>query len=237
MLSNALDALHRTFRSTVDLLVPHECFVCGRESACALVCEVCERDLPPLGPACPVCAVPTADGACCGECLRSPPAFDATRALFSYGFPLDRMVKALKYRYRLAVAHDFAERLARSGPPAGIDVLLPMPLHVQRLSERGFNQAVEIARPLARAWGLPLELARVVREVAAPPQASLPWTQRKTNMRGVFRCRGRFDGATVLVIDDVMTTGATLDELAGTLKRYGACRVENLVVARTPPPG
>lgn len=217
--------------------MPQDCFVCGHDSGGALICEACHAELPRQPAACPVCAVPTADGVRCGRCHSEPPAFDATRACFAYGFPVDRMVQALKYRHRLGVAGFFAEALLglAAAPPAGA-VLLPMPLHVQRLRTRGFNHAVEIARPLARAWALPLVLSGVARAVDGVPQASLPWQARQANVRGVFRSADSFAGSTVVVIDDVMTTGATLDELARALKRQGAARVENRVVARTPPP-
>lgn len=236
ILSNSLDTLRRAYRFAADLLMPRDCFVCGHDADGSLVCEPCRAELPWQPPACPVCAVPTEGGAVCGQCLRDPPAFDATRACFAYRFPLDRMVQALKYQYRLAVAPFFAHALSHLGPPPEQAVLLPMPLHVRRLRARGFNQAVEMARPLAAGWGVALELARVAREVDAVPQAGLPWPARQANVRGAFRCDDSFAGKTVLVVDDVMTTGATLDELARTLKRQGAARVENLVVARTPPP-
>lgn len=179
--------------------------------------------------------MPTPEAAVCGRCLRDPPAFDATGAAFAYRFPVDRMVQALKYRERLALAGFFADAL-RPFRPSGDALIVPMPLHRRRLRERGFNQAVEIARPLALAWGLPLVLSGVMRAVHTAPQASLPWKARSVNIRGAFRCDVPFDGKTVIVVDDVMTTGATLDELARTLKLRGAARVENLVIARTPPP-
>lgn len=216
--------------------MPSDCFVCGEAADERLVCAACEAQLPVQPPACPVCAVPSVDGAVCGQCLRMPPAFDATRACFAYGFPVDRMVQALKYQYRLAVAPFFAEALSRLEPPPSDALLLPMPLHVRRLRARGFNQAVEVARLLAQNWGLALRLAGVARATDSMPQAGLPWSARQANVRGAFRCDESFAGKTVLVVDDVMTTGATLDELARTLKRHGAVRVENLVVARTPPP-
>ncbi len=236
ILSNSLDALRRSLTYVADLLMPQDCFVCGHESGGAWVCEACSRQLPLQPAACPVCALPTSDGAACGHCLRAPPAFDATRAAFAYAFPVDRMIQALKYRYRLGVADFFAERLLALGAPPADALILPMPLHVQRLRERGFNQAVEIARPLARAWQLPLLLTGAERVKDSVAQASLPWDARQSNVRGVFHCDDSIRGRTVLVVDDVMTTGATLDELARTLKRHGAARVENLVVARTPPP-
>lgn len=230
-----LEALRRSPRRLLDRLLTQDCFVCGEECGPSSVCERCGSELPVDPVACPVCAVPTLEGAVCGQCLRAPPAFDATRAAFAYRFPVDRMVQALKYRGRLALAGFFADAL-RPFRPLGDVLIVPMPLHRRRLRERGFNQAVEIARPLARAWGAPLALAAVTRAVHTAPQASLPWKARSVNMRGAFRCDVSFDGKAVLVVDDVMTTGATLDELARTLKLRGAARVENLVIARTPPP-
>ena len=234
-MSNFLDGARRWLRRLADLAIPQDCFVCGAGSGSAFLCGACRNELPAQPPACPICAVPSAAGAVCGRCLRAPPAFDATHAALAYGFPLDRIVQALKYRHRLAIAGFFAGLLEPLGPPQGASLILPMPLHVRRLRERGFNQAVEIARPLARAWRLPLELRAVERAMHTAPQVSLPWSARSVNMRGAFRCDGSFAGRTVVVVDDVMTTGATLDELARTLKRHGAARVENLVVARTPP--
>lgn len=156
--------------------------------------------------------------------------------MFTYAFPVDRMIQALKYQSRLALAAYFSGRLARSSKPSGIDLIIPMPLHRQRLRKRGFNQAVELARPLAHAWGLPLDTTCVSRALDTVPQVSLPWRARRGNMREAFVCHGTLAGRSILVIDDVMTTGATLDALAHVLKRHGAVRVCNLVVARTPAP-
>ena len=228
-------SFQRVFRVVADLLAPQDCFVCGGASGGEAVCPACLAELPRQPElACPVCALPTPGGAVCGHCLNAPPAFDATRALFSYAFPVDRMVQALKYHHRLALARFFADGLQRMPASGGVDLLLPMPLHVQRLRRRGFNQAVEIARPLARAWDLPLELAAVRRERDVPAQAGLARAARIANLRGAFRCERPLAGLHVLVVDDVMTTGASLNELARTLKRQGAARVENLVLARTP---
>lgn len=201
----------------------------GRERGA--VCTACMQVLPRhTGPACPRCALPTARGECCGRCLREPPAFDTTHAVFDYVFPLDVLVQALKYHHRLALAGVFAGEL---GALAEVDVVVPMPLHARRLRERGFNQAVEIARPLACVAGVALELADVVRVRNTAPQARLDRETRQANMRGAFACRRRFDGLRIAVVDDVMTTGATLDALARCLKGSGAASVHNFVVART----
>lgn len=220
---------------SVKKLLPSTCALCGAEAGEEPVCAPCSAGLPTAVTACPACALPLAEaGVSCGACQREPAAFDATVAAFTYRFPVDRLVQALKYSGRLALAGWFAERLAVAPPAAERVVLLPMPLHPARLRTRGFNQSAEIARPLARAWGVPLELDAVRRVRDTRPQAALPWSARRVNMRGAFRCERSFAGVCVVVVDDVMTTGATLDELARVLKAHGAARVENRIVARTP---
>lgn len=214
------------------------CFLC-RGTARDVLCEACGAGLPRLhGARCPRCALASAGGALCGRCLARPPRYDSTVAALAYGFPADVLVHALKFRGELALAPLFARLLrdaaARADP---VDCVLPVPLSRRRLRERGYNQAVEIARPLAQALHAPLELSASERERDTPQQADLPWAERSSNVRGAFRCRGSLAGRTIAVVDDVMTTGATLDELAGALKEAGAARVVNWVVARTLPPG
>ena len=219
-----------------QVFFPQQCFACGMGSGNDVLCGECLRMLPGRGLArCPLCGVPQGAGAVCGACLSHPPPFDRTVAVLDYGFPLDRLVQALKYGHRLSVSRLFVELLAASPPPEA-DLVLPMPLHLARLRARGFNQAAELARPLARGWGLPVALDRVLRDVDTAPQAGLPWKARAANVRGAFRVTGPVDGLRVVVVDDVMTTGATLAELARSLKGAGAASVENRVLARTPPP-
>ncbi|ANQ85983.1 putative competence protein F [Azoarcus olearius] len=222
----------------VDALIPQDCFLCGAPAAGRAICTACEAELPGApAQACPCCAVPVASGGRCGECLQHPPAFDSTVALFAFAFPVDRMVHALKYRHRLGLADYFAAVALRRGLPPDIDMVLPMPLHPARLAERGFNQSVEIARPLARALGVGLELSALKRVRNIPTQSGLSREERQRNVRGAFDSATDLRGRCVLVLDDVMTTGATLSEAARILKRRGAERVDNLVIARTPPPG
>jgi|SRR5262245_49384615 len=209
-----------------------DCALCGAGSGHELVCAACAQALPELPAHCPRCALPTPLGSVCGSCLANPPQFDATLALWLYEFPCDRLVQALKYRAWLGLAPFFARCLvSRCFPPA--DVIVPMPLHPDRLAQRGFNQALEIARGLARRTGAPLEPRGAQRVRNTIPQTELPYEERAKNIRGAFFARVDFSGKTVAVVDDVMTTGATLDELARILKRAGAARVENLVVARS----
>jgi ComF family protein len=171
----------------------------------------------------------------CGACQATPPHFDATRAAFRYAFPVEHIVQALKYRHRLPLAGWLAEALLRKVDAANVDCIMPLPLSARRMRERGFNQAQEIARPLARSFRLPL-LADAVRRVReGVPQASLPWQERRANIRHAFECHIDLTGKRIAVVDDVMTTGATLDEFARVLKRNGAARVENWVATRTLP--
>lgn len=222
------------------LLLAQDCLLCGAGSGDTLLCRSCADDLPRLPhPCCPRCALPSSAGSDgslpCGHCLARPPHYDRTLAAFNYGFPLDRLVQALKYAHRLAVADHFGSILAGLAVHAEADLIAPLPLHDERLRERGFNQALELARPVARATGLPLETEVVQRIRATPAQAGLPWKERIGNVRGAFHCTRDLSGRRVLLVDDVMTTGATLDECARTLKLHGAEKVTLLVVARTLP--
>jgi len=209
-----------------------DCLLCGAESGPELLCPACIGELPALPESCPQCALPSPAAAVCGSCINRSPHFDATLALWRYEFPCDGLVQALKYRAQFALAGFFARSLA-SRPLPEVDVVLPMPLHAKRLAERGFNQALEIARGLARYRGTPIEPRGVLRVKNTPPQTELPYEDRAKNVRGAFRCELDLSGASVAVLDDVMTTGATLNELARVLKRAGARRVENFVIART----
>lgn len=220
-------------RATTNWLLPRDCFLCGQPSAENLLCGACRDSLPRLPLArCAACALPTPHGETCGECLTRTPHFDATFAALIYEFPVDRLIQALKYSHRLAVADFLALQMTEQAAPKA-DLLLPVPLSALRLRERGFNQAIEIAKPLARHLGLPLMIDACMRTADTVPQTSLPWKERRKNIRNAFECRIDLSGRHVVVVDDVMTTGATLDEFAKTLKQHGAVSVTNWVVART----
>jgi ComF family protein len=222
----------------VAALLPQACTLCGSRSGERLICHACAADLPVMpADCCPICALPAPGASVCGACLKHAPNFDASHAVWRYEFPIDRMVQSLKYMHRLASADFFGEALAdlasRQGGHPGPDLIMPVPLSVERLAERGFNQSVEIARPLARALKVPIELNAVRRHRHTAPQAGLPWKERAGNIRHAFECSKDLSGKTIWVIDDVMTTGSTLNELARVLKAHGALRVENFTVART----
>jgi ComF family protein len=211
------------------------CYLCRGEAA-DILCAGCDADLPRLrGERCPRCALASPNAAVCGRCLTQAPHYDATVAALGYDFPADVLVQALKFRGELALAPYLGDLLAKCISNRNVDCVIPVPLSSARLRERGYNQALEIARGIASATGTRLapELCERARET--PAQMDLPLAERAKNVRGAFRCPRLLAGAKVAVLDDVMTSGATLDEIAATLKRAGAAHVENWVIARTFP--
>ncbi|HUJ87756.1 MAG TPA: ComF family protein [Burkholderiales bacterium] len=232
--------LTRATRRIANLVFGGTCLLCrgGADGARheGLLCAACELDLPRLGAEglCPRCALPAPGGALCGACLAAPPQFDATVAALAYRFPADVLIQALKFRGTLAIAALLGRVLAqRIAGTVRLDAVLPVPLSAARLRARGYNQSMEIARAVARATGLPLRPSLCERGRDTAAQIELPPAERVRNVRGAFSCPRPLGGLAVAVVDDVMTTGATLDELARTLKRAGASRVVNWVAART----
>ncbi|KFI07080.1 ComF family protein [Massilia sp. BSC265] len=243
----SLSPLLRWPGKLLSVLLPSSCVLCGALGQQA-VCAACSRDYAlDVHPRCPCCANPVGSedgGRRCGACLADPPAFDATVAACDYGAPVDRLVLGLKFGSRLALAPWMAGRLreavlARSPDPRDLpDLLCPVPLGPRRLVERGYNQALEMARPLSAALGIPLAPRLLERRVETAAQSGVAPGQRRRNVQDAFALAddsAMLQGRHVGVVDDVMTSGHTLDELAGVLKRAGVARVTNLVFARTPP--
>lgn len=215
-----------------------DCLLCGSGCQAGVLCGHCRGALPvPTRAACPRCASPGGTGEECGPCLAHPPAFAATLAAFTYAFPVDRLLQRFKFEGDLALAGLFAEALcerAADRPRPGL--LVAAPLAPRRLRKRGFNQAVEIARRVGSRLALRFEAGACVKRLDTVQQTELEGAARRRNLRGAFAVRGDVRGRHVAVIDDVMTTGTTMDELARTLLAAGATGVEAWVVARTPAP-
>lgn len=188
-------------------------------------------------PLCPICALPSPLGAICGYCIKTPPHFSRTVAVFGYTFPLDKLIQALKYGERLELVHSFADQLAQHiiiRP----DSMIAMPLHPTRLQERGFNQSLELARRLEEKLHIPV-LTNVCERVRdTPPQSTLSRKARSKNMLQAFACNENFgtqnlSGQHIAIVDDVMTSGASLNEVARVLRSAGASEVSAWVIART----
>lgn len=226
----------------LDSLLKQTCVLCASHEGGKLgLCGACQQNLPwHASPQCPQCSL-LSDGLVCGSCLNASPSFDATHALFTYDYPLDRLLQHYKYKESLHLASTFAslfidKKLSKhlnSNPK--IDRIIPMPMHDTRLKQRGFNQALEITRRISKHTQIKLDYTSCQRTRLTPPQASLPLKERIKNIRGVFHCQQDLQELNIAIVDDVMTTGASLNELAKTLKQAGAAHVECWVIARTLP--
>lgn len=202
-------------------LLPPRCVLCGSrgQAPCLDLCAGCAA------------CFELADA----PVLAGPEPLRRSCAPFAYAWPLDHLVQALKYRGQLATARVLgsllADWVALRGLQHDTDVIVPVPLHPARHAGRGFNQAAEIAHQLGRGLSLPVRESAAVRRRATPPQVGLQLAERRSNLAGAFGARG-VAGLRVAIIDDVTTTGATLQELAGALHRAGARAVDAWCVAR-----
>jgi ComF family protein len=233
------EAACRSARAIEFAVMPRRCVFCGvsRRHYEAAVCGCCAADLPWIEEQCPTCARPLAakpaDGIPCAGCQQRPPPFAAAVAPLAFEFPVDAAIRLFKFHRRLHYAAAFGDLLcaAAAGLPGDIDALLPVPLHWTRHGVRGFNQAAEICRPLQKATGLPL-VRNVIRVRRTPYQSGLGARERRRNLAGAFAIRGRVRARHVLLVDDVITTGETCDQLARLLLAHGVRRVSVLALAR-----
>ena len=224
----------------VDWLLPTVCLLCGeRNGQVENLCAGCAGELPQLGPACRVCASPNRRGERCHRCHRRPPPLSGTVAALRYESPVDYLVGQLKFRGRTSAARPLGQLLAAKlaeQAAAAPRLVLPVPLHARRRRERGFNQASEITRALCSRWSLEWREDLVERVRDTPPQSGLSQARaRRENIKGAFRAASSLNGGHhVAIVDDVMTTGATVFELARCLLAVGVGRVDAWVVARAP---
>lgn len=240
--SGLLRLLTTTVRGLDDALMPVTCVFCGARQAARQrpVCTACYLELPWIEQACARCATPVAaelpDQVHCAACQLQPPPFCAAVAPLRYAFPIDAAIKAMKFNRRLFYAPAFAHILndALASLPGDIDALLPVPLHWRRQVVRGFNQSTEICRPVGRRNGVPL-LRNVRRCRATPFQSGLIAAQRWRNLDAAFAVRGAVTARHIVIVDDVITTGATCSRLARVLLDAGAVQVSVLALARASP--
>ncbi len=192
--------------------------------------------------ACYQCALPLHGSdttALCGRCLKDPPSYDHTLSVFQYAHPIDHLIHDLKFNRKLAIARLLGELMAqqlkkrvRSISAPLPHLIIPVPLHAARLRERGYNQATELARPIARALNIPIDYQHCQRQRATAIQSDLPASERPRNVKGVFSVVKKLPVRHVAIVDDVMTTGATVAEFAATLRNAGVEKIEVWVCAR-----
>jgi ComF family protein len=220
-------------------MMPQDCQLCGA-AAPATICTACVRDFPfRVTQGCKCCGqvgdVESLEGEICGDCLADPPKFDLTRSAFSYAFPLDKLMQSFKFNANLALLDLFVDYFVstlKNNSATMPDVIIPMPLARKRLATRGFNQSALLAREIGKKLNVKVESHGLLRVRETPPQAGLNRAARLENMKGAFDCAQNLAGQRIALVDDVMTTGATMSDAARALKKQGAATVDAWAIAR-----
>lgn len=224
-------------RPLADACLPPACTLCGGRTAGALLCAACTADLPWNTSACPGCALPQAQGVLCPACLHRPRAFDAACAAFTLAAPVQQGIHGLKYQAQFLqanlLAQAFAQHLQQQSHTSP-QLIVPVPLHWRRQWWRGYNQSIELAKMIGKALGIAVDAKAAKRLRATPDQIGQSAAQRRRNLKGAFVVSERVAGLDIALLDDVMTTGATLEELAQACKAAGAARVDAWAIARQP---
>jgi len=227
-------------RRLINTVYPPRCVLCGSPGFSDMdICKVCYHDLPWIGSACTQCAIPltkhSGDHLKCGRCLKNPPLFDQSISLFSYEKEAITLIHQLKFNEKLANSRLLGGMLACAIDKKGVelpDCILPVPLYKKRLRQRGYNQSIELARPVANTFNIPLDLQSVKRVRDTQSQTGLDKQQRRKNIRAAFEVIEPLCVKHVAIVDDVVTTASTTNELARTLKRAGVSRVDVWSIAR-----
>lgn len=218
--------------------LPGTCILCESPSHRALdLCARCESELPWLHNQCTLCGIPLPIGnTICGKCLLYKPPFNRCYSAFIYEYPIDRLILEFKENHRLVIGKILAKLLVESFPEEFTppDLLIPVPLHKSSLRRRGFNQSIEIAEVLSDTWSIPIDSRNCRRILRTAEQKSLHTQDRIRNVRGAFTIDRPYNGQRIAIVDDVVTTGATVSELARLIMSEGAGAIEVICLARTP---
>ncbi len=240
-----IKVLPTLFKSLIGLL-PTSCVVCGRDSQnCYNLCHVCEAELPWIQRSCPVCGIDRIGQSqlvdTCGSCLLNPPPFTSCNGIFHYVSPIDKLLTDFKFNARFEVGFALSNILSKymqryylnSKKP---DLILPVPLHRNRLRLRGFNQAIEIAKVVSRLCHIPLSKSAIMKIRDTSPQTEIGTARaRKLNLRGAFSVANPAilkNVKSVALIDDVVTTMATVTALSKVLQSHGISRIDVWCLAR-----
>jgi len=232
-------------KQLLDLLYPRRCVLC--QNLCTSkppsetdLCPSCQKDLPLIGQACHQCGIPlhtTQKQLLCGQCLQHPPAYDHVISIYHYQNPLVWLIQQMKFKKKPGIANLLGHLMAahiKHRKPALPDAIIPVPLHFKRQLERHFNQSEEIAKVIAKNLNCYLDTQYLERHKQSLQQSGLDAAQRKRNVRGIFRITNKMKNNYhhVAIIDDVMSTGSTVNEIAKTLKKSGIERTDVWVLAR-----
>ena len=237
---NILQKVHKRLECNHSCLTGGLCFLCGSrlDISGPLLCSVCSLDLPLNNKACPVCANPGEDGIICAICLQSQKQqIKQTYCVYRYEYPISQLIQGMKFNSRLDIVAYFGRQLVNFAIQRNIrlpDCFIPVPLHPSRLRERGFNQSLELARIVANETRVPVDYRICERLLNTATQTGLPAHQRRRNIKGSFKINknalSRYQHVTI--IDDVVTTGSTVHELAYALNKIGIAQIDVWACAR-----
>lgn len=222
-------------------LIQNTCPLCSTPSP-KFICKTCSEMLPTITHQCYQCGLPLSSNETnattlrCGQCLQSPPHFDVCISPFHYALPINQFITQLKFRQQLHYANILSELLISKIEQHSENLpecIIPVPLHRTRLRQRGFNQAIEIARPIAKKYGIRLDTSSCTRVISTPPQMEQNKKTRQKNIRNAFEVSSEFHSKHIAIVDDVMTTGHTLNELSRVLRNQGVTRIQIWAVARS----
>ncbi len=221
-------------------LLPNHCILCSQQGQATLpLCRECHNDLISIENPCRLCAMPLPESAhsgICGKCIHQPPKFDSSTCLFVYDSPISQLIQAMKFHKKLVNARLLGNLLAAhiaERQQMLPDCIIPVPLHPKRLRERGFNQSLELARPVSRALNIPIAQNLLKRVRHTPPQSRLKFRERDKNVRKAFLLNDQTVPAHIAILDDVVTTGSTCNAMAALLKKAGAETIEVWSIARS----
>lgn len=230
-----------TWQQLQKLILPRQCLLCRQPSQREIdLCFDCETELPWSDTSCYYCGSPLSETnySICGKCITNPPAFNRTIAIFTYEFPIDNWINTLKFHQQLVVANTLGN-LAASRIQAEYtntrlpECIIPIPLHPKRTRERGYNQALEIAKHLAKQLKIPLDVHSCIRQRYTQAQTLTPAKLRKKNVKHAFYIKPILIAKHIAIVDDVVTTGHTIQEAATTLRDSGVQQIDVWCIAKT----
>lgn len=239
------ETFRNIFRAVLDLLYPPVCLLCKKEMGRQALCPECANSFEPVTPPkCTICGTPFLEAGetnhPCGRCIKGPPPFHRAISIYRFDDSLVDAIHTLKYSGKSTLAKCLGNLMSNHDIfDEEHDIIIPVPLHIRRLRERGFNQALLLAKPLSNAHGITIDPFLLTRTRETPSQTGMGRKEREQNVRGAFALRNAWNlkGLKILLVDDVYTTGATVKECSKMLKKGGAKEVNVLTLARVPEPG
>lgn len=224
------------YDNLIQAILPPSCVICRQATQTSeQLCQACHAELKYNRTACAQCGIPLqgASDLICGHCQIQPPAFTLSHAPFHYQGHIRELIIGLKFNEKLLNASILARLFEKFTKISELpDILIPVPLHPQRLRERGYNQARQLAEELGRHYNVPIDDQSCQRVLHTERQSDLPLAKKQGNVKGAFRCHTPYDNRHIAIVDDVMTSGHTANELAKMLKRQGTRQVDVWVMAR-----